>query len=122
MDTPIIPVTREGNMDLAERRAQGRAVDWATKKSALELPRQPFPHSTPYGDSKPLRVENATSKRAVPKEPGAVEIILSGKEIGKPSVTTNEAGGGEPLLRVCLQPAYASASSQRPCSGRVFSS
>jgi len=67
--------TREGNMDLAERRAQA-VRDWLQRKAPANFPDSRF-RIHAYGDSKPL-ASNATAEGRAKNR--RVEIILSGKE------------------------------------------
>ena len=67
--------TREGNMDLAERRAQA-VRDWLQRKAPSNFPDSRF-RIHAYGDSKPLASNATVEGRAKNRR---VEIILSGKE------------------------------------------
>jgi len=67
--------TREGNMDLAERRAQA-VRDWLQRKAPANFPDSRF-RIHAYGDSKPLASNATPEGRAKNRR---VEIILSGKE------------------------------------------
>jgi OOP family OmpA-OmpF porin len=67
--------TREGNMDLAERRAQA-VRDWLQRKAPANFPDSRF-RIHAYGDSKPLASNATADGRAKNRR---VEIILSGKE------------------------------------------
>src|SRR6267378_2819888 len=67
--------TREGNMDLAERRAQA-VRDWLQRKAPANFPDSRF-RIHAYGDSKPLASNATADGRARNRR---VEIILSGKE------------------------------------------
>jgi outer membrane protein OmpA-like peptidoglycan-associated protein len=67
--------SREGNMDLAERRAQA-VRDWLQRKAPSNFPDSRF-RIHAYGDSKPLASNDTPEGRAKNRR---VEIILSGKE------------------------------------------
>jgi outer membrane protein OmpA-like peptidoglycan-associated protein len=67
--------TKEGNMDLAERRAQA-VRDWLQRKAPSNFPDSRF-RIHAYGDSKPIASNATADGRAKNRR---VEIILSGKE------------------------------------------
>jgi OOP family OmpA-OmpF porin len=67
--------TKEGNMDLAERRAQA-VRNWLQRKAPSNFPDSRF-RIHAYGDSKPIASNATADGRAKNRR---VEIILSGKE------------------------------------------